>query len=75
MDDLLPSYESVMRRDPWVLVAPYLPSQDLCSASLVNRQWHQTFTPNLWGSPASHFGVQNDTVYGGLSRRRDSDTY
>ncbi|KAG9189496.1 hypothetical protein G6011_06364 [Alternaria panax] len=68
MDDLLPSYESVVRRDPWVLVAPYLPSQDLCSAALVCRQWHQTFTPNLWGSPASHFGVENDTVYVALTR-------
>jgi hypothetical protein len=23
-------------------------------------------TPQLWGNPASHFGVQNDTVYGNL---------
>jgi hypothetical protein len=69
MDDLLPSYESVMRRDPWVLIAPYLPSQDLCSAALVSRQWHQIFTPSLWGSPASHFGVQNDTVYGKVSTK------
>ncbi|EOA81383.1 uncharacterized protein SETTUDRAFT_123063 [Exserohilum turcica Et28A] len=68
MDDLLPSYESVMRRDPWILVAPYLPSQDLCSAALVCRSWHAIFTPNLWGSPASHFGVQNDTVYVALTR-------
>ncbi|KAF1938648.1 hypothetical protein EJ02DRAFT_457704 [Clathrospora elynae] len=68
MDDLLPSYESVMRRDPWILVAPYLPSETLCSAVLVCQKWHATFTPNLWGNPASHFGVQNDTVYVALTR-------
>jgi hypothetical protein len=64
MDDLLPSYESAIRQSPWELVAPYLPSKDLCSAALVCQNWHDVFTPQLWGAPASHFGVQNDTVYG-----------
>lgn len=64
MDDLLPSYASAVEQNPWALVARYLPSDDLCSAALVCRKWHEVFTPNLWGSPASHFGVQNDTVYG-----------
>ncbi|KAF1833798.1 hypothetical protein BDW02DRAFT_598741 [Decorospora gaudefroyi] len=68
MDDLLPSYESAIRRDPWILVAPYLPSQDLCSATLVCKKWHGIFTKSLWGNPASHFGVQNDTVYVALTR-------
>ncbi|KAI2477726.1 F-box domain containing protein [Pyrenophora tritici-repentis] len=68
MDDLLPSYESVIQRDPWILVAPYLTSKDLCSAALVCRKWHDIFTRHLWGSPASHFGVQNDTVYVALTR-------
>lgn len=67
MDDLLPSYESVIRQNPWELVAPYLPSEDLCSAALVCQSWHQVFTPHLWGDPASHFGVENDTVYGTCS--------
>ncbi|OAL56728.1 hypothetical protein IQ07DRAFT_674877 [Pyrenochaeta sp. DS3sAY3a] len=68
MDDLLPSYESAVQQDPWIFVARYLPSEDLCSAALVCRKWHETFTPHLWGSPASHFGVQNDTVYVALTR-------
>ncbi|CAO2657395.1 Nn.00g035210.m01.CDS01 [Neocucurbitaria sp. VM-36] len=68
MDDLLPSYESVVDQNPWTLVARYLPSDDLCSAALVCQKWHEIFTPNLWGSPASHFGVQNDTVYVALTR-------
>ncbi|EFQ90948.1 hypothetical protein PTT_12343 [Pyrenophora teres f. teres 0-1] len=68
MDDLLPSYESVIQRDPWILVAPYLNSNDLCSTALVCRKWHDIFTRHLWGSPASHFGVQNDTVYVALTR-------
>jgi hypothetical protein len=64
MDDLLPSYESAVHQDPWTFVAQYLPSEDLFSATLVCRKWHEIFSPALWGSPASHFGVQNDTVYG-----------
>jgi hypothetical protein len=64
MDDLLPSYESAIKQDPWELVARHLPSGDLCSAALVCLKWHGIFTPELWGNPASHFGVQNDTVYG-----------
>ncbi|KAF2709797.1 RNI-like protein [Pleomassaria siparia CBS 279.74] len=68
MDDLLPSYESVIAQNPWELVAPYLQSYDLCSAALVCQRWHAIFTPQLWGNPASHFGVQNDTVYVALTR-------
>ncbi|KAF2856779.1 hypothetical protein T440DRAFT_383210 [Plenodomus tracheiphilus IPT5] len=68
MDDLLPSYESVMERDPWKHIARYLPSEGLCSAALVCHKWHKIFAPHLWGSPASHFGVQNDTVYTALTR-------
>jgi hypothetical protein len=66
MDDLLPSYESAIQQDPWTLVAPYLSSDAICAAALVCKKWHEIFTPHLWGSPASHFGVENDTVYGTL---------
>ncbi|KAF2109150.1 hypothetical protein BDV96DRAFT_615861 [Lophiotrema nucula] len=68
MDDLLPSYESVIQQNPFELIAPYLNSEDLCSAALVCQKWHEIFTPELWGNPASHFGVQNDTVYVALTR-------
>ncbi|KAF2476575.1 uncharacterized protein BDR25DRAFT_277817 [Lindgomyces ingoldianus] len=68
MDDLLPSYESAIEQNPWELVAKYLPSDDLCSAALVCQKWFEIFTPRLWGNPASHFGVQNDTVYVALTR-------
>ncbi|PVI02322.1 hypothetical protein DM02DRAFT_641326 [Periconia macrospinosa] len=68
MDDLLPSYESTIKQDPWELIAPYLDSQTLCAASLVCQRWHEMFAPHLWGNPASHFGVQNDTVYVALTR-------
>jgi hypothetical protein len=64
MDDLLPSYESAIERDPWRYVARYLPSETLCSAALVCRKWHEIMTPQLWGKPASHFGSPNDMVYG-----------
>ncbi|KAJ4362181.1 hypothetical protein N0V95_001529 [Ascochyta clinopodiicola] len=68
MDDLLPSYESAIHQNPWTLIAPYLPSDDICSSALVCKKWHEIFTPHLWGSPASHFGVENDTVYVALTR-------
>jgi hypothetical protein len=72
MDDLLPSYENAINQDPWALIARYLPSESLCSAALVSRQWHQVMAPQLWGNPASHFGIQNDTVYGKMA---DVETY
>ncbi|KAH7078978.1 hypothetical protein BKA63DRAFT_465756 [Paraphoma chrysanthemicola] len=68
MDDLLPSYESAIHQNPWALIAQYLPSETLCCAALVCRTWHGLMTPQLWGNPASHFGVQNDTVYVALTR-------
>ncbi|KAH6620069.1 hypothetical protein C7974DRAFT_225759 [Boeremia exigua] len=68
MDDLLPSYESAVQQNPFTLIAPYLSSDSICAAALVSKKWHKIFTPHLWGSPASHFGVENDTVYVALTR-------
>ncbi|GME47869.1 Beta-lactamase-related protein [Neofusicoccum parvum] len=68
MNDVLPSYEAANTRDYWPIVAQYIPSRDLCSAALVCRQWHRIFTRQLWGNPASHFGVENDVVYVALVR-------
>lgn len=64
MDDALPSYESATARDAWPLIAQYIPSSDLYAASLVCQRWHRLFMPFLWGNPASHFGTENDAVYG-----------
>lgn len=64
MDDALPSYETAITKDHWKIVAGYIPSRDLCNAALVCQKWHEIFAPQLWGNPASHFGAQNDTVYG-----------
>ncbi|EMD89683.1 hypothetical protein COCC4DRAFT_185882 [Bipolaris maydis ATCC 48331] len=66
--DELPSYEAATCPNAWTLIAPYLPSQALCSATLVSREWNKIFTPCLWGSPASHFGEQNDVVFVALTR-------
>lgn len=55
MDDILPTYESATEKTPWKFVAPYLSSNDLCSAALVCRKWHDAFAPQLWGSPTSYF--------------------
>ena len=59
-----PSYDEAVTRDYWSLIARYIDGPDLCEASLVSRSWHQIFAPCLWGNPASHFGTENDRVYG-----------
>lgn len=64
MDVVPPSYETATARDAWAIIAQYIPSADLCAASLVCRRWHELFVPFLWGDPASHFGTDNDAVYG-----------
>ncbi|KAK8206970.1 leucine rich repeat protein [Phyllosticta capitalensis] len=68
MNDVLPSYEAANAWDVWPLVATYISSQDLCAAALVCREWAGIFTKELWGNPASHFGVENDVVYVALTR-------
>ncbi|KAK0628051.1 hypothetical protein DIS24_g10848 [Lasiodiplodia hormozganensis] len=70
MNDVLPSYEAANTRDYWSIIARYISSADLCSAALVCKQWAAIFTRQLWGNPASHFGVENDVVYVALVRFR-----
>ena len=64
MESIPPSYEEATTRDHWALVAGYIRSSDLCAVSQVSRRWHEIFAPYLWGDPASHFGTENDRVYG-----------
>lgn len=64
MEDVPPSYEEATAWNHWKLVAPYIQSSDLCSASRVCTAWYAIFEPCLWGNPASHFGTENDRVYG-----------
>ena len=68
MDNIPPSYESAIARNPWQIVAPYIPSAELCALSRVSQWLHKIFTPYLWGNPASHFGTENDRVYVALTR-------
>ncbi|OJJ47506.1 hypothetical protein ASPZODRAFT_131009 [Penicilliopsis zonata CBS 506.65] len=75
MDEILPSYETAVARDAWVIIAHSIPSRDLCAVSLVCRRWHQLFIPFLWGDPASHFGTDNDAVYVALTRFRRTLRY
>ncbi|KAJ5582094.1 hypothetical protein N7535_000714 [Penicillium sp. DV-2018c] len=75
MDLIPPSYESATDRDAWTIIARYIPSSDLCAASLVCRRWHGLFMPFLWGDPASHFGTENDAVYVALTRFRRTLKY
>ncbi|KAI1609182.1 hypothetical protein EDD37DRAFT_639555 [Exophiala viscosa] len=66
--DVPPSYESAVSREAWTVIAPWIPSSDLCSACLVSQKWYSIFIPFLWGDPASHFGIANDAVYVALTR-------
>lgn len=66
--DVPPSYESAVSREAWTIIAPWIPSGDLCSACLVSQKWYSIFVPFLWGDPASHFGIANDAVYVALTR-------
>ncbi|RMZ87280.1 hypothetical protein DV736_g5496, partial [Chaetothyriales sp. CBS 134916] len=66
--DIPPSYDSSISRETWAVIAPYIPSADLCACCLVSRKWHSIFVPFLWGDPASHFGIANDAVYVALTR-------
>lgn len=68
MDAIPPPYEHAIMKDALAIIADYIPSADLCSASLVSRRWHAIFNPHLWGDPASHFGTENDAVYVALTR-------
>ncbi|THC90467.1 hypothetical protein EYZ11_010070 [Aspergillus tanneri] len=64
MDTVPPSYQTATTKDAWSIIAQYIPSSDLCAATLVCQKWHGIFMPFLWGNPASHFGTDNDAVYG-----------
>lgn len=70
MEAAPPSYASATLVDTWDIIARYIPSRDLCSASLVCSRWHATFAPHIWGNPTSHFGIENDAVYVALARFR-----
>ncbi|KAL4896491.1 leucine rich repeat domain protein [Aspergillus ambiguus] len=75
METTPPSYQTATTRDAWSVIARYIPSSDLCAATLVCRRWHQIFMPFLWGDPASHFGTDNDAVYVALTRFRRTLKY
>lgn len=68
MENIPPSYEIAVARNPWGLIAPYIPSPELCALNRVNHELHHVFAPCLWGNPASHFGTENDRVYVALTR-------
>lgn len=68
MENIPPSYEAAIARNPWQIISPYIPSAELCALNRVNRRLHEVFAPCLWGNPASHFGTENDRVYVALTR-------
>ncbi|KAK3681990.1 hypothetical protein LTR37_020693 [Vermiconidia calcicola] len=68
MEAAPPTYLEATKTDYFSIVARYIPSNDLCSASLVCSTWHTAFAPHLWGNPASHFGIENDRVYVALTK-------
>ncbi len=68
MENVPPSYDAAIARNPWSLIAPFIPSTELCALNRVCRELQNVFAPYLWGNPASHFGTENDRVYGQRKR-------
>ena len=60
MENIPPSYEAAIARDPWKFVAAYIPSSSLCALTRVNHELHEKLSPFLWGNPAAHFTGEND---------------
>lgn len=52
--DIPPSYATI-NPDLIELLPPYVTRSTLINLCLVSHTYHTTFTPHLWGSPASHF--------------------
>lgn len=70
MENIPPSYDTAIARNPWSLIAPFVPSTELCALNRVSSEMQNVFAPYLWGNPASHFGTENDRVYGSLAMQR-----
>lgn len=62
MENIPPSYEAAVAREPWQLIANYVPSSSLCALSRVNKYLHRTLSPFLWGNPAAHFAGEYEDV-------------
>ena len=62
MEYIPPSYEAAVARDPWQLIADYIPSSSLCALTRVNRDLNKKFSPFLWGNPAAHFAGEYEDV-------------
>ena len=73
MDEFPPDYGSSLATltEYWCIISQYIVSSDLCSASRVSRRWHAIFAPLLWGNPASHWGIEDDRVYGKVLMDQD----
>ncbi|KAL9131898.1 MAG: hypothetical protein Q9217_000258 [Psora testacea] len=69
MEHIPPSYEAAIARDPWQVVANYIPSSSLCALTRVNRNFHRRFSPLLWGNPAAHFTGDSDDLGSDLGDR------
>ena len=80
MENTPPSYGAAIARDPWQLVAPYMPSSLLCNLTRVSHELHRKFSPFLWGNPAAHFtggsgdlgSEHGDRVFGKIYRSMES---
>lgn len=68
METAPPSYEAATLTDVLTVIAPYLHSSDLCSATLVSKRFYRTIAPRLWGSPALHIGLEHDGIDDRLAR-------
>ncbi|MCJ1255916.1 hypothetical protein MMC24_003734 [Lignoscripta atroalba] len=62
MEDLPPSYDDAMSRNPWTIIGPYLPRRDLLAVCLVNREAYQGASKALWGDPSRYWGYCTEDI-------------
>lgn len=63
--EVLPSYELATASRRWDLVARYVTDTwDLLRCCVVSKAFRKAFTPQLWGSPAVHFGYETGNKQG-----------
>ena len=62
MAEQLPSYEEAMCRDPWKIITPHLPPNELRAVSLACKSIAEYSIELLWPEPAQYFGEDDEEI-------------
>lgn len=63
----LPTYQAATSRDPWPIIAPYIPAEDLCNTSLTSHALHRALRHLIWASPAPWFTLYDRSAAAGFA--------